>query len=138
MVNMKPSGVVAGTTISDFWSALFGAEGVSAVRVEMRQLKKHGRPFLLLPKGNAPAAITLGLYPAQTFRARGLKTLLRFLAGSGLPVGTERVSLSVSTENAFLKFLAAQAGSAGDIPAFGILAGNPAHDTQRFIIILFD
>lgn len=124
--------------MSDFWKELFSSREGKASLIELRQLKKRGRPLLLLPRQNTAAAVALGLYPAQTSRARALKSLLRLLASTGLPFGAERVSLSISAGNPFAKFLAAQSGWDCGIPQFGILAGNPAHDTQRFIIVLFD
>ena len=124
--------------MADLWHSLLGANNPTAVPVAKRQLKKHGRPFLLLPAQKAAAATTLGLYPAQTPIARAARSLLRIFARRGLLVGADRVSLSITTDDPFLKFLASQAGSPERIPQFGVLAGNPAHNTQRFIILLFD
>src|ERR1051325_3100538 len=118
----------------DFWNTLFSSGGI---RIEFRQLRKGGRPFLLLPRRSAAAETTLELYPAQTSRARVAKSLLRMVIKAGLSLGTERTALSVSSEDDFLEFLAVQAGTSHKIPDFGVLAGNPAHDTQRFIIALF-
>src|SRR5262249_54822080 len=92
----------------------------------------------LLPQSSAAAGITLDLYPAQSFRARAAKSLLWLLIRTGLPAGTERIQLSLSIRDSFLRFLSDQAGASGSNPQFGILAGNPAHNTQRFIILLFD
>jgi hypothetical protein len=124
--------------MSDIWNTLFNSGEDNRTTLELRQLSKGGRPFLLLAKQSVAAATTLELYPAQTARARAVKSFLRFLIRIGLSIGTQRVSLSISPENEFVKFLTAQSSSQDNLPRFGVLAGNPAHDTQRFIILLFD
>src|SRR6266481_2509998 len=124
--------------MAELWQNLLGSDDRAGIPVTMRQLKKRGRPLLLLPSNRRAAAITLGLYPSQTPLARAAKSLLRFIIRVGFPYHSDRASLSISAENEFIKFLASQAGSPGCIPQFGVLAGNPAHDTQRFIILLFD
>ena len=123
--------------MSDFWNALFSPTGANRYEIELRQLSKHGRPFLLLPRRSGAAATTLELYPAQSARAKIAKSLLRAVIKAGLPFGLERTILSVSSEDDFLRFLKIQAGNSDTIPQFGILAGNPAHETQRFIFALF-
>lgn len=122
----------------DFWNNLFGISDKHLVAVEMRELRKQGRPLLLLPKKTAAAVVTLELYPAQTSRARAGKSLFRLLLKFGLPFGAESISVAISREDKFLKFLASAANSSVSVPQFGVLAGNPANDTQRFIILLFD
>jgi hypothetical protein len=124
--------------MSDSWNALFSSGEGNRTELELRQVKKGGRPFILLPGPGSAAGVTLDLYPAQSFRARAAKSLLRLLIRTGLPIGTERNLLSLSIQDSFLKFLSNEAGSGSEIPRFGILAGNPAHNTQRFIILLFD
>ena len=105
----------------------------------MRLLRKHGRPLLLLPL-NGPAAVdALSLYPAQTARARTLRALLGCALKFGLPLGTERISLSTSPEDPFVKFLSSvTVNPANTLPELGILAGNPATENQRFILLLFN
>ena len=122
----------------DLWNNLLGTDKRTSAHLTMRQFDKQGRPFLLLPTRKTAAAVTIDLYPAQTRRARAAKSLLRLFARTGLPLRTERVDLSIAPDNGFTKFLSSQAGATAEIPQFGILAGNPAHDTQRFIILLFD
>ena len=128
-------------TTSHFWEDLFAApEGQErGVRVKMRLLRKHGRPLLLLPVHPRPAAATMDLYPAQTGRARAARSVLRGLLRASLPVGTERVSLAISPADPFVRFLASLAGEpAPELPGLGILAGNPASDGQRFLLLVFD
>ena len=123
------------------WEDLFAApEGQSqAVRVQMRLVRKAGRPFLLLPAQPRPAAATMDLYPAQTGRARMARTLLRCLLRASLPLGTERVSLAFSPGEAFVRFLSSLAGEQAEaLPVLGILAGNPATEGQRFLLLVFD
>lgn len=129
------------TTPAEFWTALFPAGDAQpqGIHVPMRVLRKHGRPFLLLPGQRRTAAATLALYPAQTARARAARTVLRGLLGASLPVGTRRISLPMSPADGFTAFLTSLAGGPpSGIPPLGILAGNPASDSQRFILLVFD
>ena len=123
----------------NFWEELFVAPEAQApaIRIEMRLLKKAGRPFLLLPGQPRPAAATMDLYPAQTFRARMARALLRCLLRSSLPLGTQTISLAISPGDPFVKFLSSLTGERG-WPVLGILAGNPASDGQRFLLLVFD
>ncbi len=125
----------------DFWQDLFGHEegGSEAMHLEMRMVRKHGRPFLLLPRQPRAAVAVVDLYPAQTLRARVARKLLRWLLHAPVAVGTARIALTLSAEDAFVKLLASLAGTpASEVPTFGILAGNPASDGQRFLILVFD
>ncbi len=123
------------------WEDLFRAPGSQeqGIRVQMRLLRKGGRPLLLLPAQPRLAAATLDLYPAQTGRARAARRLLRCLLRASLPLGTERVCQVISPDDPFARFLASLAGEpAGRVPALGILAGNPASEGQRFLLLVFD
>ncbi len=125
----------------DFWEGLFAAKAgeVGGVRVEMRALSKHGRPFLLVPCQPRPAAVSLELYPAQTGRARTARTVLRWLLRSAVPLGTKKITFTVPSGDAFAAFLCSQAGEPkGKLPTLGMLAGNPASDGQRFLLLVFD
>jgi len=126
-------------TEHSFWEDLFAGPERQGVRVEMRLLKKRGRPFLLLPVRARPAAATMDLYPAQTARARAARMLLRCLFRASLPAATERVTLAISPQDPFVRFLSSLAGEpAGGLPTLGILAGNPASEGQRFLLLVFD
>jgi len=125
----------------NFWEALFPAPAdlEQCVRVEMRLLRKSGRPLLLLPVQPRPAAATLALYPAQTRRARAARTLLRWLLRASLPLGTERISVAVSPTDPFVPFLSSLAAApVPQLPALGILAGNPGSEGQRLLLLVFD
>lgn len=125
----------------DFWEALFPApaEPGQCVRVQMRLLRRNGRPFLLLPGQAQPAAATLDLYPAQTGRARVARTLLRGFLRASLPLGTESVSVAASATDSFVHFLSSLAGTpTTGLPTLGILAGNPASAGQRLLLLVFD
>jgi hypothetical protein len=125
----------------NFWEGLFtgSAESAQGVRVEMRLLRRRGRPFLLLPGQARPAATTMELYPAQTCRARAAKTLLRWLCRASLPLGAGRVFLAVSPADPFVKFLASLTPEpAVRLPTLGILAGNPMSEGQRLLLLVFD
>jgi len=121
----------------DLFTALEGHQQV--VRLELRLLRRAGRPFLLLPRQPRAAAATLDLYPAQTPRARAARSVLRCLLQASLPLGTERTSLSLSPIDPFVKFLSSFAGEPTQgVPTFGILAGNPMTDGQRFLLLVSD
>jgi hypothetical protein len=129
------------TPPQNFWEALFvaPADPGQAIRVEMRLLRRRGRPFLLLPRQTGPASATLDLYPAQTGRARAARMLLRWLLRTALPLGTERVSLAISPADPFARFLSSLVGEPTEgLPAVGILAGNPMSEGQRLLVLAFD
>jgi hypothetical protein len=126
---------------NNFWEDLFatGEGDARGQRVELRMLRKQGRPFLLLPCQPSPAAAALDLYPAQTPRARAARTVLRWLLRAAAPFGTEKLAFRISADDPFVKFLSALAGEqAGRLPTLGVLAGNPASDGQRFMVLVFD
>ena len=128
-------------TPQNSWEDLFAApEGQEqAVRVRMRLVRKAGRPFLLLPVQPRAAAAIMDLYPAQSGRARMARALLRNLLRASLPLATKTLSLTLAPGDAFVKFLSSLAGEQGQgAPILGILAGNPASDGQRFLLMLFD
>lgn len=119
--------------------------GETGTQVEMRLVKKYGRPFLLLPAKSQLAAQTLALYPAQTPPARLARHGLRAALTVGLSVGTERLSVAVSPTNSFVRFLcetanrdAKDSNNGADIPPFGILIGNPNAVGQRLVFLIFD
>jgi hypothetical protein len=81
----------------------------------------------------------MGLYPAQTRRARAARTLLRWLFRASLPLGPGKVSLAVSPADPFVKFLTSlTAEPAQGLPTLGILAGNPMSEGQRLLLLVFD
>src|SRR5260370_10626988 len=124
----------------------------------MRLLRTRGRPLLLLPCHAGAAVACLDLYPAQSGRVRMVRAHVRTVLKMALPFGTEKIEASVSAESPFVKFLcslgrgldsgtrfrdeaaAAQAPATTwpRVPTLGILAGNPANDTQRFLVLIFD
>ncbi len=129
------------SSLNEFWNDLFsrGEDQGQGISIPMRLLRRHGKAFLLLPQQPRLAADALGLYPAQTTRARTARMLLSWFLRAGLPVGKETVSLKLLPEDPFVRFLAAMAGvSTAEVPALGVLAGNPASEGQRFLVLLFD
>jgi hypothetical protein len=123
-----------------FWEELFGASAAGPYdeKLECRLLRKGGRPFLLLPRSRWLAPAVLDLYPAQTAKARIAKLFLFQALRFGLFPGTEPVSIHLRRDDPFLQFLGSVSGRGGGaIPYFGILAGNPAADTQRFLVMVF-
>jgi hypothetical protein len=121
-----------------FWNVLFAAGEASEER-PMRLVRKSGLPFLLLPCKGKLAARCLDLYPAQTNKAKLAKGLFKNSLRLGLPTRAEVVTLKLNAKSEFATFLRSVSNFHRDqIPDFGILAGNPAADTQRFVILLLD
>lgn len=121
------------------WRSLFSETAPTAARRDVRVIQKGGHDFLVLPQSGNLAAKTLSLYPAQTPRARFAKRLLKTALRLGLPLPFQRVRLDISPEDEFLRFLSGLPdGRAGEVPDFGILAGNPRAEGQRFLVLLFD
>ncbi len=104
----------------------------------MRVLKKCGHPFLLLPSNSRTAAACLDLYSAQTARGRFARAILRAVIRASIPFGAEKIRLMISPDDPFVKFLASLIGEQPENPpSLGILAGNPATEGQRFLVLLF-
>lgn len=94
---------------------------------------------MLLPCQPRLAASSLQLYPAQATRARIARKILGWFLQTGVPIGTGKVSLTVSADNPFIRFLSRTAAmTPPGIPDFGVLAGNPACEGQRFLVLVFD
>src|SRR6266849_2547247 len=98
-----------------FWNELLGPSAGQAPGggVDMRLLRKRGRPLLVLPCQTRAAVACLDLYPAQSGRARMARALLRAFLKMGLPFGTEKIEVSVSVESPFVKFLCSLGQSLG-------------------------
>ena len=125
----------------NFWEDLFAVRAGEAggVRVDMRVVAKHGRPFLLLPCQRRAAVVSLRLYPAQTPRARAARAILSGLLRAAAPFGAKRITFTVSADDPFAQFLSSLAGGPKrGLPMLGVLAGNPASDGQRFLLLVFD
>jgi len=123
-------------TIQPDWQDLFRANSPAGTIVRWRVLRKQGEPLLMLPGSGVAAARTLALYPAQTAKARLLKSVLRRALKLNLPVPLERAEVSIDAAAPFGRFLAAQAGTKA-FPQTGIFAGNPRTAGRRFILLLF-
>jgi hypothetical protein len=125
--------------LENFWERIFGCSQDRTIHLEMRLLTKNGKPLLLLPRSRRAAAATFDLYPAQTAKARILRKMLRSAVAIGLPGVGQTVRVNVSRQDEFLNFLRSTGSLAGEQPPiFGILAGNPASASQRFMILVFD
>ena len=94
---------------------------------------------MLLPDSPRLAVRCLDLYPAQTVVARSMRAIFRALLSISLPAGLPRQVLRIAQGDPLLSVLGnLTATPPGEVPEFGVLAGNPAHDSQRFIILVFD
>src|SRR5437016_3478941 len=122
------------------WDELFGYASAPAAAepLNMRVLRKQGRPLLLVPGEARLAVRCLDLYPAQTSRARMAKAALRHLWRLGIFVKAESYPLLLPRTDPFQNYFGSIVSPGSSLPQFGILAGNPAGGTQRFIILLFD
>jgi hypothetical protein len=123
------------------WFDLFTAENDRGpvVSLDMRAVRRHGQPFLLLPAAPALAARSLSLYPAQSRRARTARKLLAWLLLTRCPWGLEKLALKILPDDSFIGFLTKLAGlPRARCPAFAVLAGNPATQGRRFVILVFD
>ena len=106
--------------------------------VTLRILRKHGKPFLFLPPESGLAVQALALYPAQTGRARWARSLLRVALHAHLRLPLEQVRYQVSLTDPFVQFIGRSAGArSGEFPPVAILAGNPAPEGRRFMLLAF-
>jgi hypothetical protein len=124
----------------DSWLELFNSNaGGASVTVPLRVLRRGGVPFLYLPTRNRTAAQALDLYPAQTLKARLAKAVLRLTFRCALLTHGGGTPFVLMREDPFLAYLALTAGgSAGSLPEFALLAGNPQAPGRRFVFLLFD
>src|SRR5215207_1037694 len=129
---------LAATPPTTSWDDLFvGPEPITYINP--RVVARRGHPFLLLPCNGPQAAAVLDLYPAQTARARAVRGLLSWMHTLSLPISSHRISMAISPQGPFAKFMASLVGGAvSGVPAFGILAGNAATAGQRFLVLVFD
>lgn len=121
------------------WTDLFSAKVPSNVTLNLRVLNKGGEPFLILPDARRLAAKSLSLYPAQRGKAKFAKKMLGVALSAGVPLPFNRVTVQISTQDPFVRFLMQVVGGKADaIPPFAILAGNPGAEGRRFLVLLFD
>ena len=123
-----------------FLDKLFSSNGVSGpgFEVNLRLLRRAGRPFLLLPPDRREAVATLSLYAPQTARAQIVRAVLRWIIELGLGWPGESVHFQTSLDSPFVRFLASLSAAGTEPPHFGILAGNPATPGQRFLLLCFN
>lgn len=103
----------------------------------MRLLRRQGRALLLLPGKADLAAASWELYPAQSRKARWMRSLSKFLLRFGLNAGLEKLSLRIDESDPLYGYLAQTAGVAAADLEFAMLAGNPNTAGQRCIFLLF-
>jgi hypothetical protein len=102
----------------------------------MKLLRKGGQPFLLLPLKPTLRAAGMALYAPQSKAARSMKWGFGFAARLGVSIGLENVTISLRTDDPFVRFLRQVADM--DQPQFAMLAGNPNAPGQRCLFLLFD
>lgn len=123
-------------TAGEGWQQLFcNADMVAASkRRRFHLLRRRGEPLLLIPAAPKLLQESLSLYPAQTWRARLVRTLVRVAVWLRLPVLTEPFSLVVDEHAAFVKFTA----SGTEPLLFAMLFGNPKAAGRRFVMLVFN
>lgn len=123
------------------WRELFAPCAVSEARmaVELNVVRRGGQPFLFLPAEKRLALAALGLYPAQTAKARAAKLLFKLALRLGLKPRLEKISLPLAGDDPFARFLIQTAKLPEGIPLrLAMLAGNPRAAGRRFVFLLFD
>lgn len=104
-----------------------------------RLIKRHGKPFLLLPENSASARVHMELYSAQRRRARIWRAVLPMLIQSPASQFFPRVSLEVDADSEIVRFLAAQSGvAAEDLSAPAIKFGGLGLQKSRLALLLCD
>lgn len=105
--------------------------------LNLRLMRKHGEPLLLLPAQSPAADIALSLYPAQSWKAKMARGGLGLLQKAGLLPGTSAVELHFDLDSPFSRFLF-PSGLPADGPTFAMLLGNPYTAGRRFVLLVFD
>jgi hypothetical protein len=92
-------------------AALFTGPGRSQpVAFEWWLISRHGRPFLLLPRGLAATRTGLCLYSAQRLRAKIYRKIVPTLLQSPLARFFERIQFQADASADILQFMAQQVG----------------------------
>jgi hypothetical protein len=121
--------------------ALFaGSKGPgTALDFEWRLVRRHGRPFLLVPTKGANARVSLTLYSAQRRLAKAYRALFPLLFHSPAARLFKRVRLSANSASDLIQFLAEQAGvPAEQLPAPAIKFGGLDEEKRRLVLLLCD
>lgn len=121
------------------WQGLFAQTTGPGREISLRELRRRGEVFLVLPSGPKAARATLALYPAQSPRARWLKRALALCLRVVPVVPGRRREICLGQADPFGRFLR-ETGGASEAAAnpFGIYVGNGAPGCRRFIIALLD
>lgn len=119
------------------WEELFprGPALDDSLTVRMREVRKGGRPLLLLSADQRTAQAGISLYAAQTKVALLAKEMLRLLFRCRLGFVFQHVDLKVNAADSLVRFLQKVSGQA-DLLHFSVLAGNPAVAGRRFMIVV--
>ena len=112
------------------WAALFRAG--DEVALAMRTIQRNGELWLACPADRVTARMALALYPAQTLKARALRSALAKSLALGLP---QARTIHIRGDDSFLAFIRK---CGGDADRFGVLPGNPRAPGQRHTFLLFD
>ncbi len=111
------------------------------VEISMREFKRLGQEFLLLPNDSRAAERSLEVYAPQSFFARVAIKLLRRCLRLRIPFPLLRgVKLRIPRGSLLLSLLRKVTGDDGrghPLP-FALLAGNPREPNRRFVLLSFD
>jgi len=103
----------------------------------LRLMRKHGEPLLLLPTHGPAADIALSLYPAQSWKAKMARGGLGLMQKAGMMPGTTPVELQLGLDSSFTQFLCPPGRRAEEL-SFAMLLGNPYTAGRRFVLLVFD
>lgn len=119
------------------WNELFPCPSTSAsvVKARMREVWKQGRPLLLVSSHSGAAQAGVSLYAAQTTFALWAKRALELWVRWKIPFGMRKVDVVLDGSDPYVRFLSQLSGHSG-IPPFSVLAGNPASQGQRFMVLV--
>ena len=104
-----------------------------------RLIRRHRRPFLLLPEGNTSPQVSLTLYSAQRLRAKIWRAMLPMLLKTPLAAIFPRIRVAANEHSDIIRFLAEQSGApASELAAPAIKFGGLNSQKSRLVLLVCD
>jgi hypothetical protein len=104
-----------------------------------RLVRRHGRPFLLLPEGGASGSTAMELYSAQRAFAKLCRFLIPFALRSPAASMFQRVTIEADAGSEWMQFLARQSGQKPErLQAPAIMFSGLAENRARLLLLLCD
>jgi hypothetical protein len=126
-------------TVVPVIEALLAGSGKSPpVTFEWRLIRRHGRPFLLLPCGPLAARTGLNLYSAQRKRAKIWRKVLPAFFSTPLAGWFEHVRHEADASSEIIQFMAQQAGVPADRPFPLAIKLSEVGHRSRLALLLCD